>query len=90
MGPIKKPQKRLSGPFLFLVGSTIFEHIEKHNDHHDRALLTLPDWTHHLAAEAASVLGEKIIGILLEKGRVGVLATSGVKRSQGRSSFQSI
>lgn len=37
-----------------MICSAIIEHVEKHDERHDSALLTLLDWFHQLVAPAAS------------------------------------
>uniref|UniRef100_A0A4D5S2M7 Putative secreted protein n=1 Tax=Ixodes scapularis TaxID=6945 RepID=A0A4D5S2M7_IXOSC len=60
MVPVKQRQKCKSlGLSLFMIGSAMTEHIQKHIEHHDGGPLTLPVCSQHLAASAASTLKVK-------------------------------
>ncbi|CAN7987646.1 unnamed protein product, partial [Ixodes pacificus] len=49
---------QVTGPFLFMIGSAMTEHLWEHDIHHDGALFTLSDLSHQLVASAA--LGHKL------------------------------
>ncbi|KAM7299149.1 hypothetical protein ISCGN_019716 [Ixodes scapularis] len=46
--------RQVPGPFLFVIGSAMTEHVQKHDEQHDGTLLSLSVWSHQLVASAAS------------------------------------
>lgn len=44
---------QVTGHFLYMIGSAMIEHVEKHDKHHVRAFVTLYDWSHSPLASAA-------------------------------------
>lgn len=49
-------EEQITRPSQCMIGSAIIEHVHKHDEHYDGALLTLSDWSHQLVTSVASEL----------------------------------